>query len=280
MAIAIASVDKVKMPAPSPEPLLKAEQNTEVEMRDWLHTGEEVFQSEKTRFLSLPSVLYGAQWIKAQKTAALKLTTTDSADVFIAIDSTKGPVWLKGFSDTKESVHLSDGTGLKLYKRRILNKSFLEIGNDATKIVMAVPATSMEPAYDLKPVASYKAVNAKLEGPGLVKGKVDGKDRAIFEKASAGNKVEWAFSVGVADTYSLTVSYNNPLQQVLKGRLTLLAADGTVMKEEEVEFTPTRVGKSNYIDTTTGSMINAGTYFVRLTADEATGLSINALDVQ
>ena len=113
----------------------------------------------------------------------------------------------------------------------------------------------------------------------MKKGQVDGKDRAIFENASA-DKVEWNFTVGVADIYSLTVSYNNPLQKNLTGRLQLLSADGTMMKEEAVVFTPTRVGKSNYITTNTGSMINAGHYKLRLTANDAAGLSVNALDVQ
>ena len=66
----------------------------------------------------------------------------------------------------------------------------------------------------------------------------------------------------------------------MKGKLKLLSADGTLMKEELVEFTPTRVGKSNYITTNTGSMINAGYYKIQLTANDAAGLSLNALDVQ
>ena len=129
-------------------------------------------------------------------------------------------------------------------------------------------------------MASYKAFNAILKGPGLTRGKVDGKDRVIFEQASAQNAVEWPIAVGVGDMYSLTISYNNPLSKTLRGHLQLIAADGTLMKKEEVELTPTRPGKSNYINTTTGSMINAGNYKVLFTASEASGLSINALEVQ
>ncbi|HET7898178.1 MAG TPA: hypothetical protein VFL47_10920, partial [Flavisolibacter sp.] len=98
--------------------------------------------------------------------------------------------------------------------------------------------------------------------------------------ASPENRIEWTMSVGVGDIYSLTISYNNPLQQVVKGHLQVLASDGTLMKEEVVEMTPTRPGKSNYISTTTGSMINAGDYKVILTAKEAEGVTLNALDVQ
>jgi beta-galactosidase len=65
---------------------------------------------------------------------------------------------------------------------------------------------------------------------------VDGKERAVFTKASADNMVEWDIAVGVADTYSLTVTYNNPHAKTVQGKLELLAADGTVMKEEVVEM--------------------------------------------
>ena len=121
---------------------------------------------------------------------------------------------------------------------------------------------------------------ASITGPGIRKGKVDDKDRVIFEKASSDNILQWNFTVGVADIYSLTISYHNPHKEVLNGRMQLLSADGTVMKEEAVEFTPTRAGKSNYITTNTGSMINAGHYIIRLTAPKAEGLNVNALDVQ
>ena len=52
------------------------------------------------------------------------------------------------------------------------------------------------------------------------------------------------------------------------------------LKEEEVEFTPTKQGKLNTIATTTGIMINAGNYKVRLTSKDAEGVSVNSLDVQ
>ncbi|RYZ28270.1 MAG: hypothetical protein EOO10_10120 [Chitinophagaceae bacterium] len=208
-------------------------------------------------------------------------TVASDADVYVAYQFSK-PGWLKDFTDTKDSVVNSEGTVYRLYKKRAVNgaKISLEVSQSDLYSVFAVPATTIEPAYDLKPVSSYKAALATIHGPGLKKGQVDGKDRAIFETASAQNMIEWNFTTGVADIYSMTVSYNNPHETILKGKLQLLSADGTLMKEETVQFTPTRVGKSNYITTNTGSMINAGHYKVRLTAPDAAGLSLNALDVQ
>jgi hypothetical protein len=146
--------------------------------------------------------------------------------------------------------------------------------------VMVQPVSGIEPAYDLKTVVNYRAVNARLHGPGMVKGIVDGKDRVIFKTASPENYIEWDIATGVADTYSLTIAYNNPHEEAVKGKLQFYAADGTLMKEEEVWFTVTRAGKSNYINSSTGSMINAGNYRVRLSSAEAVDLSVSTLDVQ
>jgi Lhr-like helicase len=52
------------------------------------------------------------------------------------------------------------------------------------------------------------------------------------------------------------------------------------MKKEKVEFTPTRKGKWNYYNTTTGTMINAGNYKVVLLSERAENVSILALSVQ
>ena len=58
------------------------------------------------------------------------------------------------------------------------------------------------------------------------------------------------------------------------------ASDGTLMKTEQLELTPTKEGKWNYLNTSTGSMVNAGKYLVKFTALDAQSLAIDALDVQ
>ena len=105
------------------------------------------------------------------------------------------------------------------------------------------------------------------------------KQRVIFNTANQGN-LTWNISVGVADTYSLTIKYHNPSAQPLKAKLEFLSADGTLMKTEIAEFAPTKEGKWNYLNTNTGSMINAGSYQLRLTATETKGLAVDVLDVQ
>jgi hypothetical protein len=301
-AIAIATINKNVKLSPSSASLI---QNLTVSdkamekqwpVNDWLNTGDEQYTNEKTSFKTLPSNLYGAQWIKCPKKAGNapnnQLATfelTSDADVFIALDAslTQKPDWLADFEDTKTTAENDEAKTFKVLRKRFSKGTTVILGNNGTAsndasmyTTVVVPATTIEPAYDLKPVATYKAVDAKVQGTAIENGKVDGKDRVIFTKASADNVLEWNIAVGVADTYSLTISYNNPHAETISGRLQFFAADGTLMKEEAVEFTSTKTGKLNYISSSTGSMINAGNYKVRLTSKDAEGISINSLDVQ
>jgi hypothetical protein len=287
-AIAIASLNKNLKPASSPEPILKitTSPGKNFTVNDWLDLGDEQFVNEKTSFSSLPPELFGAEWIKTSKNNSVSIASievTKDADVFVAIDSLcNQPLWLKGFTNTNTFVQNDAAAFYRVYKKRFQKGEKLNLGavNKNELLIMAQPAAKIEPAYDLKSVTSYKAVNAKWRGPGIIKGQIDGKERVIFQKPSDENILEWSFLVGVADMYSLTVSYNNPTTENIAGKLQLLSADGNQLQEEDVLFTPTRPGKSNYITTNTGTMINAGTYKLRLISKDAEGLSINSLDVQ
>jgi beta-galactosidase len=289
-AIAIASLNKNIKPAPSPQPLFKIVNASSDDIVDWVDLGDEVFVNDKTTFSVLPPELFGAEWLKTSKGSAAtkqgvqQLELLGDADIQVAIDTAikSQPVQVKGFTNTKTLIATDNGKAYNVFKKRFKKGDIVTIDDAfaASSIIMVTPASSMEPAYDLKLVTSYKAINASVKGPAIEKGQVDGKDRVIFKKASADNVLEWTMSVGVADIYSLTISYNNPKANIIKGKLEFFAADGTKMKEEDVEFTPTKPGKTNYISTTTGSMINAGTYKVRITSKEAEGVNFNSLDVQ
>jgi len=145
--------------------------------------------------------------------------------------------------------------------------------------VAVLPITHLEPAYDLKSVSTYKATDAILTGNNIVKEELMGKQRVTF-KTESGNSLTFTIKVGVADTYSLTLKYHNPLSTELKARLEFASADGTLMKTENVSFDPTKSGKWNYLNTNTGTMINAGTYKVTIIGVSAKDLTIDALDVQ
>jgi beta-galactosidase len=298
-AIAIATANPSVRPVPASPALIQSLKVNDKansgswSIHEWLATGTVQYSDNSIRFRSLPPNLYGAAWISMpSKTKATKLaqfTVAEEADVFIGMDERiqQRPEWLQTYEDTKTSIENSKGERFTVYRKRYAKNAVVNLGANGAAdkeingyTVAVVPVSHIEPAYDLKPATNYKAVNARLSGPGIGKGIVDGKERVVFKKVSPDNLIEWDIAVGVADTYSLTITYNNPHTKAIRGKLELLAADGTLMKEESVELTTTRPGKSNYINGSTGSMINAGNYKVRLRAEEAEGVSVNALDVQ
>lgn len=265
------------------------------QVHEWMATGALQYTDDSTQFSALPPNLYGAAWIRTSRAATRSSTMLaqfrmgEEADVFVAADARLAPrpQWLQTYEDTKTFLENSRSEKFTVYRKRFSKDAVVELGpvvgsdtNASAYTVAVLPVSHMEPAYDLKPVTSYKAINARFQGPGVNKALVDGKERVMFTTASTENRIEWDIAVGVADTYSLTISYNNPHATTVMGKLELLAADGTLMKEEVIELTTTRPGKSNYINSSTGSMINAGNYKLRLRAEAAEGVSISALDVQ
>ncbi|WP_420146915.1 hypothetical protein, partial [Spirosoma sp.] len=265
-------------------------------VQTWLDTGTKQYADDKTAFRSLPSNLYGAEWIRGPKqwsgTESGKLptfTVSADADVFIGLDAriTQKPTWIAAYEDTKTRFENSQGTVFEVYRKRFSKGATVTLGRNGLTTtctaspytVMATSISTIEPAYDLKPTTTYAANAMRLVGSGIVKETRNDRSVATFKKA-AGDAVEWTISTGVADTYALTVRYANPTAKPLLGKLELLLADGTLIKTEAVEFTPTRPGKWNALTTSTGTMINAGNYTVRLTATNAEGLSAYQLLVQ
>lgn len=284
--IAIASTNKSIQPAKESPSIINNEQA--VNALTWMDLGDQQYVDEQVYFTSLPSALYGAEWIQTDsKEATTKpFKVNNDADVYVAVDvAANGKLnWLLDYEDTKTTLTNSKGRVFNVYKKSYLKDVSVTPGlnkaSTAMYTIAVLPKTSMQPAYDLKTVTTYKATDANLIGDGLVKEELMGKERVTFKKSS-GDVLEWLMVVGVADTYSLTVKYHNPFETDLKGKIEVLTLDGTVLKTAEAfPFTPTRKGKWNYFNTNTGTMINAGTYKVRLIAEDAKGLSVDGLDVQ
>jgi len=203
--------------------------------------------------------------------------------VYIALDAKQAahPDWLKTYEDTKTTLETDEAGGrlYRVFRQRFAAGATVALGAQAC-LVAVQRASTIEPAYDLKPITGYKPATARVSGPGMVKETVNTKESLTFKEASGGT-LEWPIQVGVADTYSLTFRYANQLAKPLTAKLTIMGADGKLLiKEEAVELVPSKPGKWNYLATSTGTMINAGSYRVKLTAVDAAGLSVSGLEVQ
>lgn len=94
-----------------------------------------------------------------------------------------------------------------------------------------------------------------------------------------GNSVQWTISTGLAQIYALRFNYMNTSGKPLKARLQMIAANGTVLKNDEITF-PETAEKWKQISTTTGTFINAGTYQVIISGENLNGLGFDSLEVQ
>ena len=165
---------------------------------------------------------------------------TVDADIYVAADSLRPPA---GYEDTHTDM-LTDapaGERLEIYRHRVPAGSVQSVHGG---LVAVQEATTMDPAYDTKPVMTYKAADARHEG----------------------DTTEWRIAVGIGDEYSLALKYRWPGAAPGPGRLEIRMEDGTLIREQTVELKPAANGKWNYLNSTTGTMINAGHYLVRLIA--------------
>ena len=284
-AIAIASTNATIKAVEASPSLVSVLPGTKLGVSTWMDMGDRQYADQDVFFNSLPSNLYGAEWIQANaKVKPDNFKLNEEADVYVATDESivDRLAWLVDYEDTKTFIENSNAKKFKVFRKRYSKDELVILGqNDpaaAMYTVAILPASKLEPAYDLKSTATYKASQAKLIG-GAVKEVAMDKERVALKKA--GDALEWTISTGVADTYSLTIKYHNPFEQSLYGKIEFLTAEGIVMRVVEcAEFSATKKGKWNYYNTSTGSMINAGTYKVRLTAENANGLILDGLDVQ
>ncbi|WP_207535224.1 malectin domain-containing carbohydrate-binding protein [Desertivirga arenae] len=287
-AIAIASTNPSSKSAPASATVIQSLSAKNAVQQGWMDTGDKVFTDDQSQFVSLPSNLYGAEWIKTSSKAgdAFTFKVGEEADVFVGWDTgIPTPVWLKDYEATGAQIvrTAESDKSYNVFRKRFKKAQTVTLDaqpSAGSLIVAVLPATMLEPAHDLKKVISYKATDAQFIGSGL--GKIDflGKERAKFTKAS-GDVLEWTIQTGVGDTYSLTVKYHNPYQRALKAQIELIAQDGTVLKKPEIiELASTKEGKWNYVTTNTGTMINAGSYKVRMIAVDTEGIYVDQLDVQ
>ncbi|MEP6675955.1 MAG: malectin domain-containing carbohydrate-binding protein [Ferruginibacter sp.] len=263
----------------------------EISIQKWLSTGQQAYTDRIAKFSKLPSELFGAEWILRPQLAETNLfafSVTADAFVYLAIDSVLSHShMLDGYENTKAMLQTTDSVSHSylLYRKKFMKEEKMLMPNQNVEpneysnsfFVFALPVSNMQPAYDLKTLTTYKAINAKLS-EGVEKKTVNEKDVVVFNRNQS--KVEWNIQTGAADIYSLTFRYANTTGKDLSAKLELLMADGTVMKTEQLHFTQSKTGKWNYATTNTGSMINAGNYVIRLIAEDAVGLVVTGVDVQ
>ncbi len=277
-AIAIASLDKTLKPSAAATSIIQ-NLNQNVEVKSWMDIGQIYHPNGKLAFQDIPPALFGGDYFYIYKSNSnLQFTVTQNADVHILF-KTDSKVALDGFDDMQQLLLNNKLEQFNVFVRRYKAGEKVSVNSALQDYLIVVnPTSGLQPAFDLKTVTQYKANTLPLlEGVEMVSFLDQYRQR--YKKNGA--IVEWTIKTGVADVYSLTFKYHNPFKEQKTAFVEVVALDGTVMKpKEKIALDPTRVGKWNYLNTSTGTMVNAGTYKVRLIAEDAIDVYVDALDVQ
>jgi beta-galactosidase len=222
------------------------------------------------------------RFLKRSSAGETSFRVTADADVFIGVNKNivQTVSWLQDYEDTKTGItaDAAGGSSYAVYRKRFKKDSVIRLRLDASYLVMVLPVTTMQPAYDLKPVTSYRT-NVAIVSEGVKKELFAERECAVI-KSKTEVTVQWPVQTGVADIYSLTLKYFYPMEKAIQGKLQLIGAGNTMMLEEPVSFTFTRPGKWNQFTINTGTMINAGNYTVKLIIENAEGLAISGIEMQ
>jgi len=284
-AIAIASLNKNIKSAPS-HSLITDLSNKACKLSTWLDIGDKQYSDATISFHSLPPNLFGADWLQFSKQAStgnISFMITEDADVFAGIDKNAEQVstaWLKDYENTKTEITTDEDNGkaYTIYRKRFLKGATVTLNIDNSSLVMLLPVTTMQPAYDLKPVTNYRT-NVAIVFESVQKEMFAKRECAVV-KSNAAVHIQWPVETGVADIYSITVKYYYPYEKEIKGKLQLIGTGSTMMLDMPVSFTFTRSGKWNQFTVNTGTMINAGNYTVKLITDDAEGLAVSGIEIQ
>jgi DhnA family fructose-bisphosphate aldolase class Ia len=146
-------------------------------------------------------------------------------------------------------------------------------------LVAAACATTLESAFDLRPIQRIEAEDSKLIGEGVQKDQIR-TNGVVRLTQPFNNTVEFTFAVGVADRYSITIRYMNKSDEDIPLLIQIEDANGILMRNDHLTFKPTPEDKFKSLGTTTGTQINAGTYKLRLSSAGTAGIVLDYVEVQ
>ena len=282
-AIAIATKDANEKPAPASASLISALQGAEESwsVQRWMDTGQKQFSTGDAAFSALPPELYTAEWIRTsghQFAGQATFKLSKDASVYVAVDSAEiKPEWLTGFEESSLMIKNNKGESFKIFIKEFARDALVRLGK-GRYTVAAVTISEMGEEPQARPMIRYEAEDAVLSGDGFSRAHYRKEDYLQFSDSNE-NQVQWEINPGLAGTYLLRFRYMNMSGEPVPVRLQIIAADGTVMRDDHIVFPPAPQ-KWRSLNTTTGSTINAGHYKVIITGSKAAGLRIDALEFQ
>ena len=290
-AIAIATKDKTVKPAkPSPKNMLDVSATVAFELGSWLDTNSKQYLNANVQFNKLPSELFGADYIRFSNTSKSDVSgsfiSKENATVYVILDSKINETWpwLIGFDKLPDTIQNSKGNQFQLLKKQVKKGEKVRFGpqghqeNKNMFSIVVVPVYVMGEERDERTVLKLEAEIAKTTGTGIKKAFFKGSDYIEFTENTK-NSITFTVNPGVANIYLMRYRFMNLHTAPIKVRLTIEDANGTLLKNDEIEF-PMAHEKWRILNTTTGGYINAGTYKITLESHQMKGLRLESFEFQ
>ena len=275
-AIAIASVDK-KVEDEKKFTHFNAEikEGESPKIERWMDIGQVYEAAQQLTFQELPGYLYGADYFHINHMQKDLVFSFRNPTNFYLLSNEEIP----GYEFMGDSVMNNKGEYLQVYRKVLHRDEEWSLSKDThAALVVFHQQSGLQPAFDLKKTDTYKANEAANYEHMM---KVDFQKQERLQYMENNGWMEFEIKVGVADVYALTLKYHNASKEAKQATVELITMDDVVLKPAElVRLEPTRDGKWNYIDTDTGTMINAGTYRIRITSIDAKDIYLDAVDVK
>lgn len=267
-AIAVSTDDMDKKAMPASKRLIAQTKGLDWKPSTWLNLGDRVYADADAKIVSLPPLLYGAEWIQTpvHPNSSGSVRFSEDADIYIAI-SNSSPLlkWLKNFRKSEDKLRTTwnGGTNYEIYKKRILKGQKVDLpssGSGEMYLIAALPVTNLDVPIDRRTTVKYEAEDAAQSGNTL--------NTVILNEPAklvpgVNDVIEWQFSVGLASKYGLQFRYMNMGTEDVPVRAEIVAADGRMVWEGQYVFPVANV-KWRGMRTDTQTTINAGTYTLRL----------------
>ncbi|RXG32188.1 malectin domain-containing carbohydrate-binding protein [Leeuwenhoekiella marinoflava] len=289
-AIAIASKNKNVETKLSAKPMLHVKANDTLTTSTWLDQNSKQYLDTAIRFTKLPSALYGADYIRFREAVNTdfsgELILDNSATVYVFYDaqSTKKPVWLKGFEKLEEEVKNTSGKAFDVYSKEFKKgDSFHFSGKDidpntAMFTLAHVPSYNFETEDNSRTIIKLEAEETTTTGEGIEKAFFKKSDYIQFTKATS-NSITFEVNPGVANSYLLRYRFMNMNTNPVNAQLTIEDANGIKVTNQTIAFPPAGE-KWKILNTTSGGFINAGTYKITLQGSDLKGLRIESFEFQ
>ncbi len=282
-AIAIASRNGGIAPAPASPTLTENLKGKGWEKHLWLDTGDPQYTNEAVGFASLPSSFYAAEWFsgKRENRKPVSFRLRDSADVHLFVrQGVSLPKELAGWEKSPDSVVNGRNEVFDVFTRRYAQGESFALTEQGAKTVDNVAVTyiaNMGEEPSARPVVKLGAQEAAVTGAH----ETGNFRKGDFVKLTApGSSLEWEVNPGLAATYLIRFRYMNRSDKPIPMRLELVNANnGVLMRSERIDFPPAPE-KWRITSTSTGSMINAGLYKIRLTVLDTPGLELESMEFE